>query len=222
MLPGWLTCQWRRCGFDPWVRKIPWSSKWQPTPVFLPGKFHGPRSLAGYSPWGRKELHTTEWATLSEKLRPRWFFDHKARPREAEISNPLEVQCCQPSGTHPRPFHRGRQKWGQFHKAPGRSMSFGICSLCPQSISLFAHLINTLFIFQELIQFSLSVTTPAKSSLTYLPSLPRKTAKTNEQVNSSELLLWIYDLSIHSFTPQIFIESLLDVSTVWSALHILC
>ena len=37
-------------GFDPWVGKIPWSRKWQPTPVFLPGKFHGQRSLVGYSP----------------------------------------------------------------------------------------------------------------------------------------------------------------------------
>ena len=40
------TCQGRRhkrCGFDPWVRKIPWRSKWQPTPIFLPGKFHGQR-----------------------------------------------------------------------------------------------------------------------------------------------------------------------------------
>ena len=36
--------------FDPWVGKIPWSRKWQPTPVFLPGKFHGRRSLASYSP----------------------------------------------------------------------------------------------------------------------------------------------------------------------------
>ena len=34
--------------------------KWQPTPVLLPGKFHGLRSLVGYSPWGRKELDTTE------------------------------------------------------------------------------------------------------------------------------------------------------------------
>ena len=34
--------------------------KWQPTPVLLPGKFHGWRSLVGYSPWGRKELDTTE------------------------------------------------------------------------------------------------------------------------------------------------------------------
>ena len=41
-----------------WVRKIPWRGKWQPTPVFLPGKSHGQRSLVGYSPWGRKELDT--------------------------------------------------------------------------------------------------------------------------------------------------------------------
>ena len=35
--------------------KIPWRSKWHPTPVFLPGKSHGLRSLVGYRPWGRKE-----------------------------------------------------------------------------------------------------------------------------------------------------------------------
>ena len=40
------TC--KRRGFDPWVGKIPWSRKWQPTTVFLPGKFHGQRSLVGY------------------------------------------------------------------------------------------------------------------------------------------------------------------------------
>ena len=31
----------KRCGFDPWIRKIPWSRKWQPAPVLLPGLFHG-------------------------------------------------------------------------------------------------------------------------------------------------------------------------------------
>ena len=40
---------------DPWVRKIFWRRAWQPTPVFLPGKSHGQRSLTGYSPWGHKE-----------------------------------------------------------------------------------------------------------------------------------------------------------------------
>ena len=51
-------CQWRRCRrteFDPWLGKIPCKRKWQPTPVFLPEKSHGQRSLAGYSQWVHKE-----------------------------------------------------------------------------------------------------------------------------------------------------------------------
>jgi len=62
-LPWWLrgkesTCQCnrhKRQRFDPWVGKIPWGRKWPPAPVFLPEKFHGQRSLLGYSPWGPKE-----------------------------------------------------------------------------------------------------------------------------------------------------------------------
>ena len=42
-----------------WVRKIPWIRKWQPTPVFLPGKSHGLRGLVGYSPRYRQELDMT-------------------------------------------------------------------------------------------------------------------------------------------------------------------
>ena len=52
-------CRSKRCGFDPWVRKIPWRRKWKPTPVLLRGKFNGQRSLAGYSPRGHKESDTT-------------------------------------------------------------------------------------------------------------------------------------------------------------------
>ena len=48
-------------GFNPWVGKISWRRKWQPAPVFLPGKSHGWRSLVGYSPWGHKVGHN--WAT---------------------------------------------------------------------------------------------------------------------------------------------------------------
>ena len=58
-----IACQCRRCKrcrFNPWVSKIPWKRAWQPTPVFLPGKFHGQRSLVGYSLWGHKESDTTE------------------------------------------------------------------------------------------------------------------------------------------------------------------
>ena len=39
-----------------WVKKIPWRREWLPTPVFLPGKFNGERSLASHSPWDHKEL----------------------------------------------------------------------------------------------------------------------------------------------------------------------
>ena len=50
---------------DTWVQSLgqedPGRRKWQPTPVLLPRKFHGQRSLVGYSPWGRKELDITEW-----------------------------------------------------------------------------------------------------------------------------------------------------------------
>ena len=60
--------QCRRPWFDPWVGKISWRRKWQPTPVSLPGKSHGQRSLVGYSPWGRKELGTTECLTLTYLL----------------------------------------------------------------------------------------------------------------------------------------------------------
>ena len=51
-----------------WVRKTPWRRKWQPTPVLLPGKFHGQRSLAGYSPWGHEESDTTEHAYTGIKF----------------------------------------------------------------------------------------------------------------------------------------------------------
>ena len=54
-----LVAQTVKC-LHPWVGKIPWRRKWQPTPVLLPGKFHGQRSLESYCPWGL-ELDTTEW-----------------------------------------------------------------------------------------------------------------------------------------------------------------
>ena len=47
----------------------PWRRKWQPTPGFLPGKSHGQRSLAGYSPWGLKESGTTEATEQNSRTR---------------------------------------------------------------------------------------------------------------------------------------------------------
>ena len=59
--PWWLsgkesTCQCRHHGFNLWVETVPWRRKLATIPVFLPGKSHGQKSLAGYSPWGHKRI----------------------------------------------------------------------------------------------------------------------------------------------------------------------
>ena len=59
-------CRHKRSGFDPWVGMIPWRRAWQPTPVLLPGEFHGQRSPVGYSPWGRRVRH--DWTANTTRL----------------------------------------------------------------------------------------------------------------------------------------------------------
>ena len=64
-------CWCRRCKrhrFDPWVRKIPWRRKGQPTPVFLPGGTHGQRSLVACSPWGAQRVRHN-WARIHTHIR---------------------------------------------------------------------------------------------------------------------------------------------------------
>ena len=78
-LPCWLSskefiCQCWRPGLDPWVRKIPWRRTWQPTPLFLPGKSHGQRSLAGYSPCGHKRVRHN-WET-KQRLRYMYIYTY--------------------------------------------------------------------------------------------------------------------------------------------------
>ena len=75
--PWWLSgkesaCQYRRCRFNPW--KILWRRKWQPTPVFLPGKSHAQRSLSGYSSWSHKRIRHN-WATKQQQTlcRPKFI-----------------------------------------------------------------------------------------------------------------------------------------------------
>ena len=70
VLPWWfrqykICLQRRRPGFDPWVRKIAWRRKWQPTPVLSPGKSHGQRSLAGYILRGHRVRHDLATKPLS-------------------------------------------------------------------------------------------------------------------------------------------------------------
>ena len=55
----------KRCGFDPWVGRIPWNGSWQPSQVSLPGKFHGQsKSLEGYITWGHRESGMNEWPSM--------------------------------------------------------------------------------------------------------------------------------------------------------------
>ena len=99
------------------VKKIPWSRKWQPTSVFLPGKFHWQRSLVAYSSWGCKELDKTEqlsththltvkwqnWAwTLTFPLRVPWVFHdvvfpfHSETPAASNLLHPPLLQTMTP------------------------------------------------------------------------------------------------------------------------------
>ena len=71
------------------VRVITWRRKWQTTPVFLPGEFHGQRNLAGYSQWGCKELDMTEWLTHTHT------HTHRIITRVSLPSkSPRKIRCC--------------------------------------------------------------------------------------------------------------------------------
>ena len=72
--------------FDPWVGKILWRRKWQPTPVFLPGESHGQGSLVGYSPWGYKELDTTEQLS-TQQLQSKHPYNHHPAKKLTIVNN---------------------------------------------------------------------------------------------------------------------------------------
>ena len=76
-LSWWLSgkepsCQGRRHEFNPRVEKIPWSRKWQPTPVFLLRKSHGQGSLVDYSPWGSRRVEH-DLTTKQKQLSKLWY-----------------------------------------------------------------------------------------------------------------------------------------------------
>ena len=118
-LPGWLRW-WKVClqcrgpKFKPWVGKTPWRRKWHPTPVLLPGKSHGWRSLVACSPWGRYESDTTEWLHF-----------HFSLPCIGEGNvNPLQCSCLvnprdggNPSGLLSMGSHRVGHDWSDLAAA---------------------------------------------------------------------------------------------------------
>ena len=94
---------WRR-EFSPWVGKVPWRRKWQPAPVFLPGKFHGQRSLAGCSPRGHKGLDTAEQVVVAlvvkslpavQECKRRRFNTWVGKIPGEGHGNPLQSSCLE-------------------------------------------------------------------------------------------------------------------------------
>ena len=152
--------RWKRCGFNPWVRRIPWNRKWQSTPLFLPGKFHGCRILEGYKPRGCKEMDTTERLSLIGKLKlenwhpipgclalGEWSHHHDHHMHKENISSvqlscsvvsdslrPHESQHARPPCPSPTPRAYSSScplsRWCH----PVISSSVGPFSSCPQSL----------------------------------------------------------------------------------------
>ena len=102
--------QCRRPGFNPWVGKTHGKRKWQPTPVLLPGKSHGQRSLVGYRPWGHKESEKTE------RLHFKFHFLSAGSNAPAYLRTPLqfvlwtdERTCTKPHFASVSPWHGGAE-----------------------------------------------------------------------------------------------------------------
>ena len=110
-----ICLQFKRTRFDPWVRKVPWRREQQLTPVFLPAEFHGQRSLVDHSPWGCKELDTTEQVTHNGYLQVQsmdlWTQQGKERVGGTDKvaltytlswAKQREGSCYVTQGAHPR------------------------------------------------------------------------------------------------------------------------
>ena len=100
-LPRWLsgkesTCQCRRYKFDPWIMKIPWRRKWQPAPVFLPGKFHGEE------PGRLQPMGSQSWTWLSTHT-------HKANSQLHSRAAPPQLVLEDAGGCGLDPFHLSRK-----------------------------------------------------------------------------------------------------------------
>ena len=109
--PGGFACQFRRCGFDSWVWKIPWKRKWLPTPVFLSGKSHRQRSLTGYSPWGQpSDLAHTHARYIGSTSDHFWMkgFDCLVQKPQNEVGWHL----CRGAGHPQEPWYTSQ--FGQF------------------------------------------------------------------------------------------------------------
>ena len=102
-----LSCQCRRCRFDPWVRKILWRRKWQPAPVFLPGKSHGQRNMVGHRPQESQRGVAKSWtpnmhALFTSLLAAFLLFETlncpclPFLPAESSVAHPISLMAVLP------------------------------------------------------------------------------------------------------------------------------
>ena len=100
-------CQCRKHRINPWVRKFPWRWKWQPTPLFLPGKTHGQRSLWGYNPWDHKRVgHNLEARRQQQKnITCDTVYDRQVSINNGQINygiwTSLKIISVNPKGNQP-------------------------------------------------------------------------------------------------------------------------
>ena len=108
--PRWLiskesACHCRRCRFDPWVRKIPWRRKWQPTPVFLPGRILWTGEPGGLQSTGAQRVGTTQQLSTHRNYASMWILwalRLLSECREATL-RPAFLVTERPGGTVPVP-----------------------------------------------------------------------------------------------------------------------
>ena len=187
--------------FSPWVRKIPWRRKWHPTPVLLPGKSHGRRSLVGYSPWGHKESDTTEQLhslTTSQVHSP---FQHLFSP---QISYPPPLLDSQSSTVFYvtekiETIRRARPQDTHLIYSPSYTASpvtgSTLCALIsfqPPACTLNPILFGPLTGLASATYFSLSLPLSLPTSFLYILDLP------HQQIN---MLLFLLYLKKNPLTP---------------------
>ena len=107
--------------FDPWVGKILWRRKWHPTPVLLPGKFHGQRNLVDYSTWDCKESDTTEQLHLYNQKRNFWMEESESEVAQScpTLCNPMD--CSLPGSSIHGIFQARVLEWGAISFSRGSS-----------------------------------------------------------------------------------------------------
>ena len=116
---------WSSSGNLPLITNF-WRRRWHPTPVLLPGKFHGVRSLVGCSPWGREESDATEWL----------HFHFSLSCIGEGNSNPLQCSClenprdAEPGGLPSMGSHRVGHDWSDLAAAAAAAVLLTLCPLC--------------------------------------------------------------------------------------------